>query len=670
MASRRDHLRWGAPALAGLLASLGTLAAAPGCNLDSRGDTTHIGGAGGQGGAGGDVGGGGAATVSTTTTGGTVCTPVDDMKECTDDVCEEDVAMSTPKAAGDPCASGVCDGTGECVECVETEDCGDPLQGCMRNTCIPIDCGDSRQNGAETDVDCGGPTCPPCADGLGCGAAADCESGVCADGGGSFKCQVADCDDGVSNGGETGVDCGGPCVAGDDKKCADGDGCGDADDCVSGVCDADTNTCSAPICGDGVINQPGEACDDGNRVNGDTCNNNCGFGECGDGEVGGTEQCDDGNLVDGDDCDSNCTLTGCGNGIVTGPEACDDGNLTSGDGCDDGPAGNCTPTACGNTIVTAGEGCDDGGTMPGDGCNALCLKELAAACDGDAECASGFCDPADDTCRCDGDADCPIGQLCDTSVDPNACLFNDCGNGIPEAGEGCDDGNGVNGDGCSMTCTVEILESEPNNACGAEDGPFTPAPTVNVVASLSPVGDLDFFSFTLPGPGVSSVKIETFTGVVPGACPPGNDTILELRGTNCTSILASDDDDGLNACSLIDAAGADTGARKLPAGTYFVGVGEFENNATIATYNVHIQILSTCGNGGAPETTEACDDGNLTNGDGCDANCTVSACGNAVKAGAEGCDDGNTANGDGCSSTCTVESGFTCMGTPSVCVPT
>ena len=46
--------------------------------------------------------------------------------------------------------------------------------------------------------------------------------------------------------------------------------------------------------------------------------------------------------------------------------------------------------------------------------------------------------------------------------------------------------------------------------------------------------------------------------------PPGA-TLEMLFGT---TVLASDDDDGLSACSLIDAAGADTGARKLPAGTY------------------------------------------------------------------------------------------------------
>lgn len=59
-----------------------------------------------------------------------------------------------------------------------------------------------------------------------------------------------------------------------------------------------------------------------------------------------------------------------------------------------------------------------------------------------------------------------------------------------------------------------------------------------------------------------------------------------------------------------------------------------------------------CGDGvlGGEET---CDDGNATNGDGCDANCTPTGCGNGIATGAEMCDDGNARNGDGCDVNCT-----------------
>jgi fibro-slime domain-containing protein len=74
------------------------------------------------------------------------------------------------------------------------------------------------------------------------------------------------------------------------------------------------------------------------------------------------------------------------------------------------------------------------------------------------------------------------------------------------------------------------------------------------------------------------------------------------------------------------------------------------------------------------EGTEACDDGNTIDGDGCSGDCTlepdcgtgtcVSACGDAVKLAPEECDDGNTKDGDGCSHDCLLETGFTCTDAP------
>jgi cysteine-rich repeat protein len=50
---------------------------------------------------------------------------------------------------------------------------------------------------------------------------------------------------------------------------------------------------------------------------------------------------------------------------------------------------------------------------------------------------------------------------------------------------------------------------------------------------------------------------------------------------------------------------------------------------------------------------EGCDDGNRVDGDGCDANCTATGCGNAVVTAGEACDDGNVVSGDGCDANCT-----------------
>jgi cysteine-rich repeat protein len=59
-----------------------------------------------------------------------------------------------------------------------------------------------------------------------------------------------------------------------------------------------------------------------------------------------------------------------------------------------------------------------------------------------------------------------------------------------------------------------------------------------------------------------------------------------------------------------------------------------------------------CGNG-VVEGAEECDDGNRTDCDGCDSNCTLSStCGNGIRCGEEQCDAAGTANAGCCDATC------------------
>ncbi len=60
---------------------------------------------------------------------------------------------------------------------------------------------------------------------------------------------------------------------------------------------------------------------------------NGGAPRCGDGFLDPGEQCDDGNRVNGDGCSSTCTLESCGNGVVDAGEACDHGALNGSDEC-------------------------------------------------------------------------------------------------------------------------------------------------------------------------------------------------------------------------------------------------------------------------------------------------------------------------------------------------
>jgi hypothetical protein len=65
-----------------------------------------------------------------------------------------------------------------------------PNSVCSNGTCLSaVTCSDQVQNGAETDVDCGGPTCPKCAQGKKCSVASDCQSGICTGG----ICTCPDC---------------------------------------------------------------------------------------------------------------------------------------------------------------------------------------------------------------------------------------------------------------------------------------------------------------------------------------------------------------------------------------------------------------------------------------------------------------------------------------------
>lgn len=88
-----------------------------------------------------------------------------------------------------------------------------------------------------------------------------------------------------------------------------------------------------------------------------------------------------------------------------------------------------------------------------------------------------------------------------------------------------------------------------------------------------------------------------------------------------------------------------------------------------------------CGDG-AIEGDEACDDGNVDDGDGCSAECALedgfacegeptvceTVCRDSIIAGDEECDDGNVSDDDGCSSACQIEPGYQCSGAPSDCV--
>ncbi len=117
----------------------------------------------------------------------------------------------------------------------------------ITDACVPAGteiCSDALWNQDETDVDCGGALCDPCAVGDDCLANDDCDTALC-DVGLGWTCVdvgTETCGDGLHNLDESDVDCGGGC-----PDCAEGNACGDHDDCASEYCDPFTDTCEQMV---------------------------------------------------------------------------------------------------------------------------------------------------------------------------------------------------------------------------------------------------------------------------------------------------------------------------------------------------------------------------------------------------------------------------------------
>jgi hypothetical protein len=108
-------------------------------------------------------------------------------------------------------------------------------------------CFDGVQNGDESDVDCGGDRCSPCLPFWGCRIASDCLGMSCDPT--TKRCRPS-CTDGFMDGDETDVDCGGSC-----PKCRVHRDCSSAFDCTTDMCgfwDHGNHCLPFRTCSDGI----------------------------------------------------------------------------------------------------------------------------------------------------------------------------------------------------------------------------------------------------------------------------------------------------------------------------------------------------------------------------------------------------------------------------------
>ena len=236
------------------------------------------------------------------------------------------------------------------------------------------------------------------------------------------------------------------------------------------------------------------------------------------------------------------------------------------------------------------------------------------------------------------------------SMRPDAGPPPECGNGIVERGEACDDENQEDGDGCRADCSAR----EPGHVCPEEGGECVPVDRCGN-GLLEDGEECDDRNLESDDGCTDECDLETGW-----ACP--------VPGAVCRAAMCGDGIiAGVEEC--------DDGPENIGGGDGCDEACNLEPGYVCETVGEACRMVP-CGDG-VTEGTEQCDDteeGEIDlPGDGCfqcflEPDCTdgmcAANCGDGFVIGgleAEDCDDGNTRSGDGCSATCVREDGFDCV---------
>lgn len=332
--------------------------------------------------------------------------PLDDMNDCTMDTCVAGVntpVNASPGAAcatlgGKVCGSGSKAGT--CVECITNASCtgGSVCDTSNDNfVCVPPSCMDGMKDGNETGLDCGGPTCGACANGQMCVGGGDCVSGFCSGG--------------VCTACSTDANCPGTsyCDTGTGKCTADN---------VDGTTCTGNAQCTSGHCADGVC------CDT-------ACSGTCSACSAAKKGMGLDGVCEP--YASGADPDNECAAMAASTCGTTG--SCDGSGA-----CALHPAATqCAPQSCVGSTFT-----------PADLCNGMgsCVDGGTVGCGG------YICNPATGAClaTCVGDADCDGASYCTFT---GQCLPKQTNGATCTMGKQCASNNCVDGVCCgSASCGV------------------------------------------------------------------------------------------------------------------------------------------------------------------------------------------------------------------------
>lgn len=324
---------------------------------------------------------------------------------------------------------------------------------------------------------------------------------------------------------------------------------------------------------------------------------------CGDGQIEGDELCDDGNLLDGDGCDAACALEPAARWTPRiEPYVLNKGPLEAGTATlieleVDAPSRLIVDTFVPSEGRCAGPDEDvrlrlDGALLSDDGGLGRCAAaDTFIEHEGAPQVHRLIVEPAQERLA----ASTVVVRL----TPPGA----GCGDLAPRYGDGepCDDGNLVSGDGCSDRCALEPMSTAPIAAATTLSVPPLElrGQTVSFPLTVAQVDTLVTFT---PRPGLDGFCAESFHMVL-------LDEALDFVGGQTLN------NDGQCRSGAARAGG--------PGDHLFV----VRNHARSPVRDLQIDfdfLAPSCGDGVFTESrNEACDDGGLALGDGCDDQCQV-----------------------------------------------
>jgi cysteine-rich repeat protein len=566
------------------------------------------------------------------------------------------------------CGDGVVEGSEECDD-GNTDGCDGCAPYCANEICGngTHNCGEECDDGNTVSGD-------------GCSATCELETTTCGNGTVDAGEQ---CDDGNTNNNDN---CTNACK---NAQCGDGfvdqaaPGIEQCDDGNTSNTDNCTNACLNSKCGDGFVDQaaPGiEQCDDGNTSNTDNCTNTCLNSKCGDGFLDvappGVERCDDGNTSNTDNCTNTCLNSKCGDGFVDqaapGIEQCDDGNTSDNDNCTSA----CVNSACGDGIVDQAapgvEQCDDGNNTPGDGCtDCLVDGKNCDCCFTDPAGAPGCGDPACQSTVCSADPFCcsvAWDSICANEALTLCACCGPCGNGVIDPGEQCDDGNAVEGDGCSHC----FIDGQSCDCCFADPGGATGC---NDPACQNTVCSVDAFCCSVAWDSICAGEAFSLCACCQGGGSVCGNGVIE-SGEQCddANTVSGDGCSGTCQTEICGNSILDPGEQCDPPTTTaptccidHVGPGCSDAACQAKVCAIYPQCCSgdwtqLCSNYAAYEVC-------VVDCSGCRDDCTY--CGDGIIQSYEQCDDGSTAPWDYCRSNCvdSANCGDCILQSPETCDP-